>query len=63
VKCPKCNFEILGSGAAACPKCGVVFAKVQRALADEAEKKVSIGPDRMGTSIHGLLYMYGVHTI
>jgi hypothetical protein len=36
VKCPKCNFEIREGGAAACPKCGVVFAKVQRALAEEA---------------------------
>jgi hypothetical protein len=36
VKCPKCSFEIQQAGAAACPKCGVVFAKVQRALAEEA---------------------------
>jgi hypothetical protein len=36
VKCPKCGFEIQEGGAPACPKCGVVFAKVQRALAEEA---------------------------
>lgn len=36
MECPKCGFEIQEAGLAACPKCGVVFAKVQRALAEEA---------------------------
>jgi hypothetical protein len=46
VKCPKCSFEIRESGAAACPKCGVVFAKVQRALAEEAAFSRRIAAER-----------------
>jgi hypothetical protein len=46
VKCPKCSFEIQQAGAAACPKCGVVFAKVQRALAEEAAIKRRVAAER-----------------
>jgi hypothetical protein len=46
VKCPKCNFEIQQAGATACPKCGVVFAKVQRALAEEAAFNRRISAER-----------------
>lgn len=46
MKCPKCSFEIGEAGAASCPKCGVVFAKVQKALADEAAYKRRIASER-----------------
>jgi uncharacterized membrane protein YvbJ len=46
VKCPKCGFEIQEGGAAACPKCGVVFAKVQRALAEETAFNRRIATER-----------------
>ncbi|MBE0597107.1 MAG: zinc ribbon domain-containing protein [Desulfuromonadales bacterium] len=37
MKCLKCGFEIAESGAASCPSCGVVFAKVQRAKKEESD--------------------------
>jgi uncharacterized Zn finger protein (UPF0148 family) len=46
VKCPKCSFEIQQAGTTSCPKCGVVFAKVQRAMAEEAAFNRRIAAER-----------------
>ena len=51
MKCPKCSFDIRESGATACPKCGVVFAKVQRALAEEAAFNRRITAERSISAI------------
>ncbi len=34
--CPKCGFKNERPQATACPKCGLIYAKYQKAKADEA---------------------------
>ena len=46
MNCPKCGFEIQEIGASACPKCGVVFAKLERTLAERAALEHRMAAER-----------------
>lgn len=46
MKCPKCGFGNLEEGAATCPKCGVVFAKLRRVREEEAAFRTRLAAER-----------------
>jgi hypothetical protein len=44
--CQKCGFQASGPGAEICPKCGVVHAKVQRAMAEQVAARKKFAAER-----------------
>jgi len=46
MNCLKCGFALAEAGATSCPRCGVVFAKVQRAMAEEAAFNRRVAAER-----------------
>ncbi len=46
MKCLKCGFDVGDAGAASCPKCGEVFAKVQKSAEEDAASQRRIAAER-----------------